>query len=89
MMNVEIQTASSAGVPCSLGGFRERMARDMSVGNLLRALAAILFWSLLIGAISCIYELWRLEHNWRRVWHDNHQRHPRPAPQSAMRALHP
>lgn len=33
--------------------------------NLIRALAAIIFWSLLIGAVSVCYELWRLEHNLR------------------------
>ena len=29
------------------------------------ALAAILFWSILIGVVSLCFELWRLEHNWR------------------------
>jgi hypothetical protein len=38
---------------------------EMSAANLIRALAAVLFWSLLIGAVSFCYELWRLEHNWR------------------------
>ncbi|MGB8341630.1 MAG: hypothetical protein WCE51_08570 [Chthoniobacterales bacterium] len=38
---------------------------EMSAANLIRALAAILFWSLLIGAVAFCYELWRLEHNWR------------------------
>jgi high-affinity Fe2+/Pb2+ permease len=33
--------------------------------NLIRAFAAILFWSLLICAIALWYELWRLGHNWR------------------------
>ena len=38
---------------------------EMSAANLIRALAMILFWSLLIGAVALCYELWRLEHNWR------------------------
>jgi len=33
--------------------------------NLIRALAAIVFWSLLICAITVCYELWRLVHTWR------------------------
>jgi hypothetical protein len=33
--------------------------------NLINALAAILFWSLLIGAVAVCYELWRLNHDWR------------------------
>jgi len=33
--------------------------------DLIRALAAILFWSLLICAIALCYELWRLGRNWR------------------------
>ena len=37
----------------------------MSVPNLIRALAAILFWSLLIGVVAFAYELWRLGHDWR------------------------
>jgi hypothetical protein len=32
----------------------------MSVPNLIRALVAILFWSVLIGAVCLGYELWRL-----------------------------
>ncbi len=39
--------------------------QDASTPNLIRALAAILFWSLLIGVVSLCYELCRLEHNWR------------------------
>jgi hypothetical protein len=39
--------------------------RVVSLPNLIRALAAILFWSLLIGVVSLCYELWRLGHNWR------------------------
>jgi hypothetical protein len=38
---------------------------DVRTPNLIRALAAILFWSLLIGAVSLCYELWRLKHNLR------------------------
>ena len=38
---------------------------EMSAANLIRALAVILFWSLLIGVVALCYELWRLEHNWR------------------------
>ena len=40
-------------------------SEEMSALNLLRALAAILFWSLVLGPVSVCYELWRLEHNWR------------------------
>jgi hypothetical protein len=36
---------------------------DARTFNLIRALAAILFWSFLIGAVSLCYELWRLKHN--------------------------
>ena len=39
--------------------------RAMSTSNLIRALAAILFWSLVIAVASLCYELWRLEHEWR------------------------
>lgn len=38
---------------------------DMSAPDFVRALAAILFWSLLIGAVVVCYELWRLNHDWR------------------------
>jgi hypothetical protein len=37
----------------------------MSVANLLRALAALFFWSLIVGIVALFYELWRLERNWR------------------------
>jgi hypothetical protein len=37
----------------------------VSLPNLIRALIAILFWSLVLGPLSVCYELWRLEHNWR------------------------
>ena len=37
----------------------------VSLHDLVRALAAILVWSLLISAVSLCYELWRLQHNWR------------------------
>lgn len=36
------------------------------IATLSRALAALLFWSLLLGAVCFCYELRRLEHNWRR-----------------------
>ena len=36
-----------------------------SLSDLVRALAAILIWSLLISTVSLWYELWRLQHNWR------------------------
>ena len=39
--------------------------QGVNASNLIRALAAILFWSLLICAIALCYELWRLGHNWR------------------------
>ncbi len=39
--------------------------RAMSTSNLICALAAILFWSLVIAVASLCYELWRLEHEWR------------------------
>ena len=39
--------------------------RGVSTQNFIRALAAIVFWSLLICAVSLCYELWRLKHNWR------------------------
>jgi hypothetical protein len=42
-----------------------RRFEEMNAVNLIRVLAAILFWSLLIGAVALCYELWRLEHNWR------------------------
>lgn len=42
--------------------------QDVSTPNLIRALAAILFWSALIGVASLCYELWRLEHDWRLAW---------------------
>ena len=42
-----------------------KIFEDLSAPNLIRALAAILFWSLLIGAVSLCYELWRLERTWR------------------------
>jgi hypothetical protein len=38
---------------------------EMNTLNLIRAVAAILVWSLLIGAVAFCYELWRLEHDWR------------------------
>ena len=39
--------------------------QGVNTSNLIRALAAILFWSLLVCAIALCYELWRLGHNWR------------------------
>jgi hypothetical protein len=39
--------------------------QGVNTPNLIRALAAILFWSLLICAIALCYETWRLGHNWR------------------------
>jgi hypothetical protein len=35
------------------------------IDNLIRALAALLFWSLLLGIVLFCYGLWRLEQNWR------------------------
>ena len=39
--------------------------QGVNTSNLIRALAAMLFWSLLICVIALCYELWRLGHNWR------------------------
>jgi hypothetical protein len=36
-----------------------------TIDILIPALAAILFWSLLLGIVSFCYGLWRLEQNWR------------------------
>jgi hypothetical protein len=48
-----------------LGMMFVKIFQDVSTPNLIRALAAILLWSLLIGAISLYYELWRLARTWR------------------------
>ena len=39
--------------------------RGVGTPNLIHALAAIIFWSLLICVVSLCYELWRLKCNWR------------------------
>ena len=42
-----------------------RLLWNASLPNILRALAAILIWSLVLAAASFCYELWRLERNLR------------------------
>jgi hypothetical protein len=33
--------------------------------NFLRAIVALILWGILICVISAVYEIWRLENNWR------------------------
>lgn len=42
-----------------------KILQGVSAANLVRALVAILAWSLFLGLVSVVYELWRLVHNWR------------------------
>ena len=62
---MSVPCRSRGALPLEDGEKPSRRFDDMSTLNLLRALAAILFWSLLLGTVSVCYELWRLEHNWR------------------------
>ena len=62
---LEIKAWVSAGVSFEPQFSAAKLLREMNAANLVCALAAILFWSLVIGAVSCCYELWRLDHNWR------------------------
>jgi hypothetical protein len=56
--------------------------QGVGIPNLICALAAIIFWSLLICVVSLCYELWRLKHNWRLGM----QRKPRCPPQRCIRS---
>jgi hypothetical protein len=67
---VKMNSPGSPQAPLPEGSARPRVTfvgtfQDASAPNLIRALTAILFWSLLLGAVAFCHELWRLENNWR------------------------
>ena len=43
----------------------KRILGRISSPNLLRAIVALLVWAIVICVISIVYEIWRLENNWR------------------------
>ena len=43
----------------------KRILGRINSRNLLRAIVALLLWAIVISVISIVYEIWRLENNWR------------------------
>jgi hypothetical protein len=43
----------------------KRVLTRINSRNFLRAIVALILWGILICVISVVYEIWRLENNWR------------------------
>ena len=43
----------------------KRILGRVNSRNFLRAVVALILWGILICVISIVYEIWRLENNWR------------------------
>jgi hypothetical protein len=44
---------------------QKRILGRMNSLNLLRAMVALFLWAIVICVTSIVYEIWRLENNWR------------------------